>query len=112
MLQVTFYQPNRAGSTESRALDHDCRQPGWKRYYEEHKEVIKAKARERAARVKESETPEEAQQRRDRHREAAARYREANRTKIRVKAWERRWYRRQAQQQEKSSHYPANYLQA
>ena len=79
------------------------------------KDELRVKARERAARYvsrrtlvvlgrprlllllraklrrMESETPEEAEERRSRHREAAARYREANRTKIRLKAQERRY---------------------
>ena len=50
-----------------------------------------------SSRAKATETPEEAQLRCYRHREAAAKYRETNRAKIRIKAWERHWYRYVAQ---------------
>ncbi|PPQ96303.1 hypothetical protein CVT26_005639 [Gymnopilus dilepis] len=104
MTEVTQHhgQTNRAGSSES-SEDGQGQEVGkkkpWRKYYEANKELLRAKARERAARAKqrrlESETPEETQERLSRHREAAARYREANRIKIRIKAWERYWYQRE-----------------
>ncbi|PPQ73940.1 hypothetical protein CVT26_006561 [Gymnopilus dilepis] len=103
-------ETNRAGSSSSEeGQDQEAgKKKPWRKYYEANKALLRAKARERAARDElaiflirakqhrlESETPEETQERLSRHREAAAKYREANRIKIRVKAWERYWYQRE-----------------
>ncbi|PPQ83181.1 hypothetical protein CVT26_015496 [Gymnopilus dilepis] len=57
------------------------RKQSHRKYYEKHKDILRVKARERAARAKllrlETETPEEAEARKIRLRQAAARYREA-----------------------------------
>ncbi|PPQ81536.1 hypothetical protein CVT26_011044 [Gymnopilus dilepis] len=101
MSQVTIdpKELNQHGSREETDERDARRKRAWRKYYESNKDVLRAKARERAARAKqrrlESETPEEAQERLSRHREAAAKYREANRMKIRIRACERRWYQQQ-----------------
>ncbi|PPQ85610.1 hypothetical protein CVT26_009083 [Gymnopilus dilepis] len=57
-----------------------------KRYYERHKERLRAEARERAAKAKlrrlECETPDEAEARKTRHKLAAARHRAALKNKL------------------------------
>ncbi|PPR05740.1 hypothetical protein CVT26_008493 [Gymnopilus dilepis] len=109
VIEVTTCILNQAGSfeeEENHEQEQEARRKKWREYYALHKEMLRMRARERAASAKlvlswqfrakqrrlESETPEQAEERRSRHREVAAKYREANRAKIRVRAWERRWY--------------------
>ncbi|PPQ77784.1 hypothetical protein CVT26_005396 [Gymnopilus dilepis] len=91
MAQVTTCYSD---SLESSKSDREARRRmSWKKYYETHKDELRRKARERAARAKERqllETPEEAEERRLRRLQAAAKYRQANRTEIRIRAWQRR----------------------
>ncbi|KAF8873447.1 hypothetical protein CPB84DRAFT_1753246 [Gymnopilus junonius] len=59
-------------------------------YYAENLEEERRKAREHAKKRLEEETPEDCQRRKDKHREAQARYRAANRTQLCLKSWQDR----------------------
>ncbi|PPQ76850.1 hypothetical protein CVT24_010587 [Panaeolus cyanescens] len=56
-------------------------------YYAKNIDMERYKARERARKLKSSQTPEEALSRRERHREAQARYRSQNKVQLRTRAW-------------------------
>ncbi|PPR02993.1 hypothetical protein CVT24_012181 [Panaeolus cyanescens] len=59
-------------------------------YYARNLEREREKSRERARQKRSSETAEEANIRRARHREAASRYRHANKNVLRIASWQRR----------------------
>ncbi|PPQ79262.1 hypothetical protein CVT24_007543 [Panaeolus cyanescens] len=61
-----------------------------KQYYIRNHEQEKSRARARAQQKRKDETPQEAETRKARHREAASRYRKANRAQLRINEWQRR----------------------